>query len=104
MKHTVTRAQLDDIADVLNIDGDDVRTAYSGRGMYGAECVGFDVARGAEVSVGAALALVLAQAAQDDDQDVYAALDNAFDIASNACIDSMGLGSVVYFPGLTVEA
>lgn len=98
---TLTRDQVHNIVDTLNIDGDDARTNYPGRGMYGAECLGFVVDRSQAVFVGAAIASELARDAGM--YDFEEALDTALEIAARAQVDSMGLGSIVYFPGVTVE-
>jgi len=66
------------------------RDDYSGRAMYGATCVGFDVADQREA------AKVLVEVA---DQDV----ELARELAERWTTDAMGKGIMVYFPGVTVE-
>lgn len=96
---TMTREQLNSVCDLLNLDGDQVRTDYNGRGMNGAGCVGFVVDRGEIVALGAAIAYVLALDAGDEDYED--ALDSALDLTKGAVIDGMGRQTIVYFPGLT---
>lgn len=88
----LTKDQVRNIAYALDLDPDsdsDVRTDYSGRGMYGDRCLGF-VIDVPDVLVGVALATVL------DEND-------AWEIARDARIDSMGRSTIIYFPGWTVE-
>ena len=61
--------------------------SYSGRGMYGRNCVGVTLGRNSEYTefgLGVALALALGEEAAD----------------LQARTDSMGLGSIVYFPNV----
>lgn len=98
---TLTRDQFGRIGELLDLDGDAVRTEYSGRGMYGSHCVGFVVNRGDEVAVGVAIATILAEDAGDEDYED--ALCDALDIARRANTDSMGHDTIVYFPGVAVD-
>ena len=64
---------------------------YSGRGMYGSQCVGFSVRGGnAEARVTKA---------------IIRSLDDAFadEMLSALRTDSLGLGTIVYFPGITLD-
>lgn len=61
--------------------------SYSGRGMYGRSCVGVTLGRNSEVTefgLGVKLALALGEDAEDLDPRT----------------DSMGLGSIIYFPNV----
>jgi hypothetical protein len=100
----ISTSELDTLTDILNIDGNDIRTDYSGRGMYGNTCLGIVLGDGVTpIQVG--VALVEALTADSDDQDsVESAWQTANTIAGRARMDSMGLGSIVYFPGVTVES
>jgi len=84
--NTITTEQAEAVAEIVDAT---VYPDYSGRGMYGAECVGwsgdFD-----EVTLGIALAKVLG-------------VDEAFYLADRASSDSMGRGVIVYLRGVTVE-
>lgn len=88
----ITHQQLRGIAVEAGIDPDEgVRTDYSGRGMYGKVCVSFDLERAADLmSLGAA---ILTEGGPD-------LLDEFRDRART---DSMGLGIVAYFPGITCD-
>lgn len=81
---TITAAQLREIADAAELDFDDVRVSYSGRGMFGERCVGF-VHVGAATAIGAGLGAVLG-------------LDATKRL--RAASDSMGRSTITYFPGL----
>jgi len=77
-----------DIAYEAGIDEDNIRTDYSGRGMYGKSCVGYDLdSKGDLLSLGAAL-------------QTEGVLD---DFINRASFDSMGMGIIVYFPGIKCE-
>jgi hypothetical protein len=71
---------------------DAIRTDYSGRGMFGRECFGivYD-------SLGQLLdfAAALGRRAEADDLDVS--------WLSNARRDSMGMSSIAYWPGVTLD-
>ena len=64
---------------------------YSGRSMYGSQCVGFSV-RGGNAESRVTRAIVRS-------------LDDAFadEMLSALRTDSLGLGVVVYFPGITLD-
>lgn len=68
--------------------------SYSGRGMYGRECVGVVVGV-AGFRLGAELAKSVAYLAEDD---VHEALDELAELSVSQ--DSMGHDVVVYFPGV----
>lgn len=86
---TITEDQLDSLRSFLDIEDDDVRRDYSGRGMYGESCIGF-VIDIPDVSLGVALCAVLGESI-------------AVDMARDAQADSMGRSTIVYFPGWKVE-
>ena len=92
-----------DLAIDLGLEDCEFRTDYSGRGMYGKGCVAFTFDRGSSLVIGAALALVAADWDRNNPgkEEVYADLVKS--ITSHSRQDSMGLGSVVYFPGLHLE-
>ena len=84
MNTTLTPTQIEDIQGLLtDIDGADLRS-YSGRGMYGKQCLGIDMESMADA---VRFALMV------EDEDLTVAL-------SNPCFDSMGLGIIVYFPNV----
>jgi len=110
MNATITREQLDDILDAASLhetgedgcgfsaygDGDSdevgVREDYSGRGMYGAKCLGFTVS-----SQAAAFRLMVGMTS-------VLGADEAARIAGRAATDSMGRDMIVYFPGVILDA
>lgn len=99
----ITREQLDDILDAAELyEADDdsydsdghvtVTSDYSGRGMYGAACLGFTVSHLADAfKIAVAMGGVLGA-------------DEAREIAGKARSDSMGRDVIVYFPGVTLDA
>jgi hypothetical protein len=84
MTTTLTTEQIETIQDLASeIDGAELRS-YSGRGMYGKQCLGIDMDSMADAF---RFALMI------EDEDLTVAL-------SNPCFDSMGLGIIVYFPNV----
>lgn len=72
------------------LEGEFEVRSYSGRGMYGRECLGVDVGRG---ELGELLAVVVENVEEDDRYEVAQVL-------RGMATDSMGLGMIVYFPGV----
>lgn len=71
--------------------------SYSGRGMYGKECLGADIDRG---GLGSFMADVIMG------MEAHVAAENREEIAEafrSMSTDSMGLGMIVYFPGVPYE-
>lgn len=83
----ITLDQAEDIAFAADAD---LRTDYSGRFMYGAQCVGFVVREARDY----ALLLAAIGRALDEDE-----AEKMFD---RIATDSMGLRTILYFPGVTV--
>lgn len=100
MRQVITRAQVNETLETLSVtyavqvDGDTFLDDYSGRGMRGTGCVGFVVGERSLTAVGAALAEVLAAD--------YPTLLHYMII--NACVDTMGLDVIVYFPGVILAS
>lgn len=85
----LTAEKLVAIATTADIPLEAVRIDYSGRLMYGAECIGFDLDHmTAAMLLGAALFAVLDN-------------DDAVALVNNTRVDSMGMGTIVYFPDWT---
>jgi hypothetical protein len=79
-----------------SLDGDEcIDLSYSGRGMYGKTCVGLRTD-----SVREAVA-VLVKCATNYGSDGGDEL--AEEMAARLTTDSMGMGVIVYFPGITWE-
>jgi len=89
------------LANANLVDGEDgvnVRSDYSGRGMYGGTCFGVDFDRESDsYKFLVSLALVMAE----DDEEWGD--QHAMDLAEQAVTDSMGRGMIVYFPGVKLE-
>lgn len=71
---------------------DDIVSDYSGRGMYGDTCLAFMVDDNGLSML--QLGWALAEAGLDFGQDI---------VQSHCRTDAMGLGEVVYFPGIQVD-
>lgn len=76
------------------IDGVEDVCAYSGRGMYGATCVGVYL----DASLPATAFGILFGAAIVDHDDTMSAVDVLAEVTRDLRTDSMGLGTVVYWP------
>lgn len=88
MTITLSTDQMYEIASAADIDSENVRSDYSGRGMYGKECIGFDLDRNADMlRLGAAIIAVLGE-------------DEGSQVISDVSTDSMGLGMIAYFPSV----
>jgi hypothetical protein len=70
--------------------------SYSGRGMYGRECVGV-VTSGASFRLGAEVAKSAAYLA-DDEEEAQAVLCDLAELS--VATDAMGFDTIVYFPGV----
>ena len=74
--------------------------SYSGRGMYGKECLGIDIDRGA---LGGTIADLVDHVFgtfdldKDSDLDAVTAITEAL---RRMASDSMGMGMIYYFPGI----
>ncbi len=92
----ITQEELDRALHLAELDEDDVRRDYSGRGMFGGSCLGF-VGSTAQIARSVpSLAIVLGGPEHDEN-------DRALGIAARAREDSMGLRTIIYFPDVTVE-
>ena len=68
----------------------DIRVrSYSGRGMYGKDCLGVDIKRR---GLGSLMAAIVRETRDEDEQDIIAAALEGMES------DSMGLGMIYYFP------
>lgn len=98
MRATLTTSQLDALVSMTDTEPDDWRISYSGRGMFGRGCLGYDGDRPTRM-VEFELAVLLTGEDNPDLDDVRDALDNL-----ESSVDSMGLGRIVYWPQVTVGA
>lgn len=87
-----TESNVDEIVRVMRLvdEGAHVRPDYSGRGMYGAECVGF-VAADAFLVLAAVVDVMTAEGVP------------ALDVYAEMCTDDMGLSAIAYFPRVPSE-
>jgi hypothetical protein len=94
----ITRSLIMDAVAIAQIDGDiDIYEKYSGRGMYGRTCVGVTLDN-ADQGYPFIAALTLALIGEDEDDGG----DDAIELASRAVTDSLGRGTILYFPGVTL--
>jgi hypothetical protein len=84
---TLSAAQMDTLVDLAEQFDGEVR-AYSGRGMYGEQCLGVTI-DGDLIGFAMNLAACLAEEGH---------FDVAESLAAQACTDSLGRGSILYFP------
>lgn len=89
---------LENMFDLFGAEEPRVRTNYSGRGMYGKECVGFVVKQDELLTLGAAITLALVRDADGNYSDVE--LGTLASLMMKTRTDNMGYDTIVYFPGL----
>lgn len=82
----LTVDQVNDILDNADLAYEAFTNSYSGRGMYGDRCVGFDVDSLTELGT---LAIAIHEVLGDT---------LGRDMVENARTDNMGLGYIIYFP------
>jgi hypothetical protein len=103
---TVSREVIEYAMMNANLETEDLRDNYSGRGMYGQECFGFVTNDyGSPFAFFVQLGIIGAQNEEDtsiEDSD-YFDTGAAEQLAMSAQTDSMGRGSIVYFPGWQVS-
>lgn len=99
MKITLPLDLLEEAAGEAELENDDIRTDYSGRSMYGDECVGVI----GTVNCGVAFAVELLELAKERLEDEERALD--YDALKDVLIkgmrsDNMGMSMIYYWPDL----
>jgi hypothetical protein len=99
----ITRKQLEalisEIHDLWNAPEFDVREDYSGRGMYGNECIGFVTDEPFKVHGAICAILSHIETQLDCDGEAYDG-PNWTDFVP--LTDSMGLSSIVYYPQISI--
>lgn len=85
----LTVDQVNDILDNADLAYESFTNTYSGRGMYGDTCVGFDVDSLHELGT---LAIAFVEVLGDSE---------GRELAGRARTDNMGLGYIIYFPHVT---
>lgn len=110
-EYKITQQQVDAITEIMYDwygTGSDVdfRSDYSGRGMYGKTCVGFVVESSVGMlMIGASIAEALRIEQIEGDPTPYdESLQLMHHMITCALVDSMGLGQIVYFPGVTLAS
>lgn len=106
MEEPITQAQIEELHNTLNLSDDFEFRAYSGRGMYGAECLAVVTSVSAwELLKG----LTELKESQSDDlgyvhpqfQEFADLLDALID--HEPLMDTMGLSDVYYWPNITIQ-
>lgn len=88
--------------EIENIGEHRVRANYSGRGMYGKTCIGVESDYGSVQQDKVTLAILTALHPDRDDLTWEEVVD-LIETLPRPHQDSMGLGMIVYYPGLTIE-
>lgn len=100
---TISRKHFVEAMERAEIDTDDLRENYSGRGMYGATCPGITLYGYAQLGVFLVeLTGVLAEEAASDESDPWDVLDPARELARRTATDQMGHGIIAYWPCVTL--
>ncbi|WP_396902647.1 hypothetical protein [Mycolicibacterium sp.] len=98
----INQDQFDELARLM--DGG-VRS-YSGRAMYGSQCIGYvpgRYAQGRPDLFAVHIAMMIAKADNNGaEPDVYDLMD-ALDELGPASVDSMGMSSIYYYPNIELE-
>ncbi|MBF6332459.1 hypothetical protein [Nocardia transvalensis] len=99
---TIAEDQIDAAVDVVLDVASDCRIRpylnYSGRGMFGATCVGVVVERSGHAGL---FVMALAEALADAND--TSAFEEAAELFANQREDAMGLDTIVYWPNLTTD-
>ena|SRR5665213_2861738 len=74
--------------------------SYSGRGMYGKYCLGVSLKEGQTTGKFLSKAIMTIREYCDSDE-VFEILPDFADLCDSMCEDSLGLGKIVYFPGVS---
>lgn len=85
--------QFELIESFLNDWSDDIRSDYSGRGMYGSTCLGIVLPSVSDLFI---IGYYFYEFCQDNDLDC-----NIEDFKMS--MDNMGLNQIIYFPNIKVE-
>lgn len=87
-----------EIVDVAVVDVDDVTTDYSGRGMYGMQCLGLTVSLAGLAHFLVQVTTLYDEKVADDNEPEWEP-----DWFTQPESDQLGLGMIFYFPTVTVE-
>lgn len=102
MPHDFAAAIVDTFEQLTGGEKISFRPSYSGRGMYGATCVGFEIDRGMEISLGIAIARAAAES--EDDGSFGSPVELSEVMAQfGASADSMGMGIIAYWRNISYE-
>lgn len=95
----ITWSDLTDITDSISLDGDQIRTDYSGRGMNGATCLGITGSVRDLAMFAVALTERETEAADQDEDLPWISAGRIIDRVES---DGYGHETIFYFPGVVV--
>lgn len=104
-KILMTKDQFSDLQDALNDNDEYLRPDYSGRGMYGATCLGYTTDDGPakfQISLAKLLGPQLLHYDEGEELDIDD-LEEAMDALGSPSSDSMGRRSIYYYRSIQVE-
>jgi hypothetical protein len=96
---TITASDLEHGCDIAGLRDFQVRTDYSGRGMYGDRCFGITCGGPEMALVGLAVLAALNLDDTPDRDGTREQIEGAVEIVRAARTDNMGRDMIVYFPG-----
>ncbi|QNL30200.1 hypothetical protein SEA_MARIOKART_73 [Gordonia phage Mariokart] len=100
----IARETIDEIIELLDLDEDQVRPDYSGRGMYGSTCLGFVTGSPTQTTQFTVLiAMATLPGGLTGSYDGCDLMEAIGDLGV-ASTDSMGYDTITYWRGVTVTA
>ncbi len=100
---TISRSLVEAAIMNADLDADAIRDDYSGRGMYGGTCWGLRLDNAADVGLFYFQLGALAFDHQENDETGAFDMDDVAEMVRRSASDSLGRGTIVYFPGYTLE-
>lgn len=94
------------VSGYIEDNDENIRESYSGRGMYGSDCLGVVVSNNSDVTkVHLIMALVMEMDEEEPSDPKFSAEDvlDVLDSAPAFTTDNMGYDIIVYWRGITVE-
>lgn len=106
MQTEISEFVLSDAIDLAGLDHDQLRTDYSGRGMYGSTCVGIVGTLNHAILFVTALALIENDPFEEETMTSLDAMEAIGEFVRGYTMsqDSMGLDSIFYWTGIQVDA
>ncbi|QPO17087.1 hypothetical protein SEA_LILBEANIE_9 [Gordonia phage Lilbeanie] len=98
---SITQAQVDEAIQESGSDDDDVRASYSGRAMFGRGCLGYTGTYPTQFAFWLAVQIAKVDTGSES-PDSYE-IANALSEMEEPRVDSLGRGTIYYWPEITVE-